>query len=34
MENVRKLVIANGMNEDSDIGPLINARAVEKVYCN
>ncbi|CAB4007229.1 succinate-semialdehyde dehydrogenase, mitochondrial, partial [Paramuricea clavata] len=31
VENVRKLVIANGMNEDSDIGPLINARAVEKV---
>ena len=31
VENVGKLVIANGMNEESEIGPLINERAVEKV---
>lgn len=31
VENVKKLVVSNGMNEDSDIGPLINERAVQKV---
>ena len=31
VENARKLVVANGMNENSDIGPLINENAVEKV---
>ena len=32
VENVKKLIVSNGMNEDSDIGPLINERAVQKVY--
>ncbi|XP_028410791.1 uncharacterized protein LOC114533470 [Dendronephthya gigantea] len=31
VENVKKLVVANGMDEDSDVGPLINAKAIEKV---
>ena len=31
VENVKKLVVSNGMNEDSDIGPLINERAIQKV---
>ena len=31
VENVGKLTIADGMNEESEIGPLINERAVEKV---
>ena len=31
VENVKKLIVSNGMNEDSDIGPLINERAIQKV---